>query len=118
MANDVKIKINADLNTSDAEAELRQRSSQFNKLGQSIAKANQLKFNPIAKATWNDFDRIEAAFEKIKRKTPKLAEELQRTGQADAMLVDVNWDRLTGYSARAREALRQDRKSTRLNSSH
>src|SRR3546814_12827821 len=92
MANDVKIKINADLNTSDADAELRQLSSQFNKLGQSIAKANQLKFNPIAKATWNDFDRIEAAFEKIKRTTPKLAEELQRTGRTEERRVGKECD--------------------------
>ena len=63
----VEIPVEAKLSAADLDAELKQLTQKINALGQSIAQANKVKFNPIGKATLDDLKRVQAEFEKMKR---------------------------------------------------
>lgn len=76
----VEIPVEAKLNAADLDAELKQLTQKINTLGQSIAQANKVKFNPIGKATLDDLKRVQTEFEKMKR-TSQLGTDINRTGQ-------------------------------------
>jgi hypothetical protein len=99
----VEIPVEAKLNAGDIDAELKQLTQKINALGQSIASANKVKFNPIGKATLDDLKRINAEFEKIKR--GQLGADINRTGQGGKSFVDLDWSTLATNSV-AREARR------------
>lgn len=102
----IQIPVEASFDTQAVDAELEGLVKKFNKVGQALAKANQLKFNPLdAKATWATFDKMGAELEKLTSKSKKLRDEIARTGQSHLMAHEIDFDRLTGYSSRARSAL-------------
>jgi hypothetical protein len=100
----VEIPVEAKLNSGDIDAELKQLTQRINTLGQSIAKANQVKFNPITKASLDDVKRMNAEFEKLKR-TSQLGADLNRTGQGNKSFLDLDWNSIASNSV-AREARR------------
>ena len=100
----VEIPVEAKLNAGDIDAELKQLTQKINALGQSIAKANQVKFNPIIKASLDDVKRMNDQFEKLKR-TSQLGQDLNRTGQGGKSFVDLDWNSVATNSV-AREARR------------
>jgi flagellum-specific peptidoglycan hydrolase FlgJ len=100
----VEIPVEAKLNAGDIDAELKQLTQKINALGASIAKANQVKFNPIGKATLDDLKRVQAEFEKLKR-TSQLGADINRTGQGGKSFFDLDWNSLASNSI-AREARR------------
>lgn len=100
----VEIPVEAKLNAGDIEGELKQLTAKINALGASIAKANQVKFNPITKASLDDVKRMNAEFEKLKR-TSQLAQDLNRTGQSNKSFLDIDWSSIS-TNAVAREARR------------
>lgn len=100
----VEIPVEAKLNAGDIDAELKQLTQKINALGQSIAKANQVKFNPITKASLDDIKRMNDQFEKLKR-TSQLGQDLNRTGQGGKSFLDLDWNSIAANSI-AREARR------------
>ena len=100
----VEIPVEAKLNAGDIDAELKQLTQKINALGQSIAQANKVKFNPIGKATLDDLKRVQAEFEKMKR-TSQLGADINRTGQGGKSFFDLDWASLSSNPI-AREARR------------
>lgn len=100
----VEIPVEAKLNAGDIDAELKQLTQKINALGQSIAKANQVKFNPITKASLDDIKRMNAEFERLKI-TSKLGQDLSRTGQGSKSFLDLDWNSIASNSI-TREARR------------
>lgn len=100
----VEIPVEAKLNAADLDAELKQLTQKINTLGQSIAQANKVKFNPIGKATLDDLKRVQAEFEKMKR-TSQLGADINRTGQGGKSFFDLDWASLSSNPI-AREARR------------
>ncbi|MBN6729292.1 hypothetical protein [Burkholderia multivorans] len=101
----VQIPVEAKLDTGDLDAELARLTQKINALGQSIAQANKVKFNPIDRATLDDLKRINAQFEAIKRASPNFAQRVAASGQANTPFVDLDWGRMI-QSVVAREAQR------------
>ncbi|MCO1381809.1 hypothetical protein L0Y87_05900 [Burkholderia multivorans] len=101
----VQIPVEAKLDTGDLDAELARLTQKINALGQSIAQANKIKFNPIDRATLDDLKRINAQFEAIKRASPNFAQRVAASGQANTPFVDLDWGRMI-QSTVAREAQR------------
>jgi hypothetical protein len=100
----VEIPVEAKLNAGDIDAELKQLTQKINALGQAIAKANQVKFNPISKASLDDVKRMNDQFERLKR-TSQLGQDLNRTGQGSKSFVDLDWNAVATNSI-TREARR------------
>jgi len=100
----VEIPVEAKLNASDLDAELKQLTQKINALGASIAQANKVKFNPIGKATLDDLKRVQAEFEKIKR-TSSLGSDINRTGQGGKSFFDLDWNSIASNGV-TREARR------------
>ncbi|MDN3365887.1 hypothetical protein QQO24_01710 [Ralstonia pseudosolanacearum] len=90
MSGDVKINIGAQLDTGDVDAQVAKLADRLNRLGQSVATANRVKFHPVDRATLDDLRKVQAAFESIKRLSPNLAADLRRMGQGSAHLADVD----------------------------
>ncbi|KWA45799.1 hypothetical protein WL27_05315 [Burkholderia multivorans] len=101
----VQIPVEAKLDTGDLDAELARLTQKINALGQSIAQANKIKFNPIDRATLDDLKRINAQFDAIKRASPNFAQRVAASGQANTPFVDLDWSRMI-QSTVAREAQR------------
>ncbi|WP_407122182.1 hypothetical protein [Bradyrhizobium sp. STM 3561] len=90
MSNDVKINIDAQIDTGDVDAQIAKVTERLNRLGQSVAAANRVKFHPIDRATLDDIRKVQAAFESIKRLSPNLAADLKRMGQGSTHFADVD----------------------------
>lgn len=101
----VFIPVEAKLDSGDLDAELSKLTQKINALGQSIAQANKVKFNPIDRATLDDLKRITAQFEAIKRASPSFGQRVAASGQASTPFVDLDWGRMI-QSTVAREAQR------------
>lgn len=100
----VEIPVEAKLNAGDIDAELKELTQKINALGQSIANANKIKFNPITKASMDDLKRVQDAFEKLKR-TSQLGVDINRTGQGGKSFFDLDWSTIASNNI-AREARR------------
>lgn len=90
----VEIKIGAQLDQSDIDKALAQLTGQLNKLGQSVAQQNRVKFNPIDKATLTDLQKITAQFESLKKISAGFSQRLKATGQGGAGFFDIDWARM------------------------
>ncbi|SEI80482.1 transglycosylase SLT domain-containing protein [Paraburkholderia diazotrophica] len=90
----VKIPVEATLDSTQTERALQQLTDQINKMGESIARANRVQFNPISKTSLEDLKRVNAQFEELKRGVPSLAKEIQASGQAGAGFFDLDWSRM------------------------
>ena len=104
MSRGVQVPVNAKLNDGDLDSQLKQLTQKINALGQSIAQANKVKFNPITKASLDDLKRMQDQFEKLKRMTP-LGADISRTGQGSKSFFDIDWNAISSNSV-AREARR------------
>lgn len=103
--NGVKINVGAQLDAADIDKQIDKLAERMNKLGAAVASANKVRFNPVSKAALEDLQRVQAAFESIKRLSPNLAADLRRTGQGSAHFADLDLLRLSNIpsvaSARA-----------------
>lgn len=101
----IQIPVEAKLKSGDIDAELNQLKQKINSLGQAIAQANKIKFNPVSKVTLDDLKRITAQFEALKRASPNFANDIRSTGQGKKSFFDLDWDLMVS-SRVAREARR------------
>lgn len=90
----IKIPVEATFNQGDLTQQLQQFQQSFNKLGQTIAQANKIKFDPISKASIDDVKKLEASFQSLLRVNGDLRGRLKNTGQAGASFFGLDWSKL------------------------
>lgn len=90
----IKIPVNAELDAGDVNQQLVQFQQRINALGQQIAQANKIQFNPVSKVAVEDLKRVTQQFEALKRVSGDLNKRLKATGQKDAGFTDVDWSKL------------------------
>nr|CUV26863.1 protein of unknown function [Ralstonia solanacearum] len=96
---DVKIHVGAEIDSADIDKQIAKLTQQINRLGASVAQANKVKFNPVDRATLADLQKVQAAFESLKRLSPNLAADLRRTGQGNSHFADLDLLRLSNIPA-------------------
>lgn len=90
----IKIPVSADFDPSQIEQQLQQFRQQLNSLGQQIAQANKVQFNPIGKTTIEDMRRVVQQFEALKRVSGDLNKRINATGQKGAGFLDLDWSKM------------------------
>lgn len=90
----IKIPVSADFDSSQIEAQLQQFRQQLNSLGQQIAQANKVQFNPIGRTTVDDLRKVTAQFEALKRVSGDLNKRINATGQKGAGFFDLDWGKM------------------------
>lgn len=90
----IRIPISADFDPSQVEQQLQQFRQQLNALGQQIAQANKVQFNPIGKTTVEDMRRVIQQFEALKRVSGDLNKRINATGQGGSGFFDLDWSRM------------------------
>lgn len=100
----IKIPVSADFDASAVQQQLQQFQQQMNALGQQIAQANKVQFNPISKATVEDMRKVVAQFEALRRVSGDLNKRMNATGQTGKGFTDIDWGKLyPDQNARARQ---------------
>lgn len=100
----IKIPVEAQINAGEISQATDKFIQQFNRLGEAVAQANKIKFEPIDKATLDDMRRMQAQFEALQKISGALSRRMKDTGQAGASFFEVDWGRMySDPNARARE---------------
>ena len=100
----IKIPIQAAFDQGDVNQVLAGFQQQINRLGQAIAQANKVKFNPIDRTTVDDIRRVTAGFENLRRVSGDLNRRIRATGQERSGFTDLDWSRLyPDANSRARQ---------------
>lgn len=100
----IKIPVEAAFDAGKVEQQLQQFRQQINALGQQIAQANKVQFNPIGKSTLDDMRRVQQQFEALRRVSGDLNKRLKGTGQSGAGFLDIDWNKLyPDQASRARQ---------------
>lgn len=94
MSNGIKIPIQATLDDATIAASASALSDKLNRVAQTVAQANKVRFNPIDKATVEDLKKIEAKFVELTRISGGLRQRMQATGQGGSAFADLDWSRL------------------------
>lgn len=104
MSGKISIPVEARVDTGDLAQTTAKFVQQFNKLGDAVAQANKVKFNPIDRATIDDLRRVQAQFDSLRKISGALNQRLKATGQGGAGFFDVDWGRMySDPNAKARE---------------
>lgn len=90
----IKIPVSADLNGADVEKTISKLNEQMNRLGQTVASVNRVKFNPVGSGSLDDLKKIEAKFQELIRISGGLRDRIKATGQAGAAFGSLDWSRL------------------------
>lgn len=90
----IKIPVSADFDPGQIEQQLKQFQQQLNSLGEQIAKANKVKFQPVTKTTVDDMQKVVKQFEALKRISGDLNKRINATGQQGAGFFDLNWSKM------------------------
>lgn len=90
----IKIPISAAFDKGNVDQVLQDFQRQLNALGQQIAKANKVKFNPVDRTTLDDLRKVNASFENLRRVSSDLNRRMKATGQQGAGFLDLDWARM------------------------
>jgi flagellum-specific peptidoglycan hydrolase FlgJ len=90
----VSIPIQAQFDSGELDKALATLTGQINKLGDVVAGANKVKFNPIDKAALADIDRVKAQFESLNKISADFKKRLKGTGQEKADFFDIDWSKM------------------------
>ncbi|CAB5280128.1 flagellar rod assembly protein/muramidase FlgJ [Burkholderia multivorans] len=101
----VQIKVDAQLDAAQLDAQLTAIQAKLAGLQQSIAAANRVKFEPIGRQTAQDVEKMAKRFEELKRTVPNFAQALNRSGQSGADFLNIDWAKAFP-NAITREAMR------------
>lgn len=100
----IKIPVQADFDPSKIEQQLAQFQQRLNALGQQIAQANKVKFNPVGKTTLQDLQKVTQQFNTLLRVSGDLSKRVNATGQKGAGFFDLDWSKLyPDQGSRARQ---------------
>lgn len=87
MTNKIGIEVDGQIDTSAIESGL-------NSLGQKIAAANRVQFQPFNRTTVADVERVVRSFEQLRKINGDLNKRMKATGQGNAGLLEVDWAKL------------------------
>lgn len=90
----VKIPVSASFDQSSIDSQLQQFSQKLNALGQQIAEANKVQFEPVSKTSLDELKRITAQFEALKRVSGDLNRRINATGQKGAGFLELDWSQM------------------------
>lgn len=90
----IKIPIEAAFNKGNVDQVLQDFQRQLNKLGQQVAQANKVKFNPVERTTVDDLRKVTASFENLRRVSGDLNRRMRATGQQGSGFLDLDWSKL------------------------
>lgn len=90
----IKIPVGVAFDKGSEDRAIQEFTAQFNKLGESIARASKQKFAPIDRASLEDLRRLTSGFESLKKVSSDFNKRLRATGQDRASFLDVDWDKL------------------------
>lgn len=94
MANNIKIGVEADLNTDAMQAELQSVRRAFNALAADAAKLGKQRIEPISKASVEDARRMNAQFSEMLRLSSGLRRNLESAGQGGKPWHGVDWSKV------------------------
>lgn len=104
----VQIPVEAKLEAADIDKVVQKLTEQMNRLGNAVAQANKIKFNPIDNATVDDIRRVTQQFDSLRKISGDLNKRLKATGQESKGFFDLDWKRLyADPSVRARVMRKQ-----------
>lgn len=87
MTNKISIGVDAQFDSSRVEQKI-------NAMGQKIAQANKVQYNPVSIKTAGELDKILKQFDQLRRVQGDLNKRMKSTGQAGSSLIDVDWEKL------------------------
>lgn len=90
----IKIPVSADFDGADVEKQIAKLNEQINKLGQSVAAANRMKFSPVSQGAVAELKQVEERFRELTKISGALRERMKATGQGGAGFGDLDWSRL------------------------
>lgn len=90
----IKIPVQADFDKGNTDKQLAQFRQQLNAMGEQIAQANKVKFEPVDKTTIDDLQRVTKQFEALKRVSGDLRRRMKATGQEGSGLFDLDFEKL------------------------
>ncbi len=94
MANNIKIGVEADLNSDAMQAELQSVRRAFNALAADAAKLGKQRIEPISKASVEDARRMNAQFAEMLRLSAGLRRNLESAGQGGKPWHGVDWSKV------------------------
>lgn len=99
----IKIPVEASMDRGNTDAVLQAFQQSINKVGASVAQANKVKYEPIAKGTLDDLKKVTAAFDNLRKINGDLNKRIKATGQSGASFGELDWDKLySNPNSRAR----------------
>lgn len=90
----VEIKVKALFERGSSDAAVGEYLKEFNKLGDAVAHANKVKFNPVDKAAKDDIARMQAAFNSFVKLQSEFRRRMKATGQGGSGMLDLDWGRM------------------------
>ena len=101
---DVKLNVDANVNTSDLDAQIAAISSKFNAMAAAIAKANNLKFSPVTNATLSDVQKLTRNYTEMLKLQASLRERMKATSQGGSTFENLDFNRMYTDPAQAHRA--------------
>lgn len=89
----IKIPVEAKLDSGDTDQQLQHWLSQFNALGEAIAKANKVKFQPVDKASIEQVKQLHANYASLLKVSGELRKRLIATGQGSTDFLNIDWSK-------------------------
>jgi soluble lytic murein transglycosylase-like protein len=103
----IKIPVEAKLEGGDTEQQLAHFLQMFNAMGEAVAKANKLKFQPLDKASLDMVQKLQANFSSLLKVQAEFRKRLVATGQGNSDFFGVDWSKThPDESARSRAMLK------------
>ena len=90
----LKIPISAEFDSAGTEKSLQELVKRVNQLGQAVAQANRLKFNPVDKASLGDLNKLNEQYQQMLKKWPALSQRVQATNQQGLHFAQVELGRM------------------------
>jgi hypothetical protein len=90
----IKIPVSADFDGSDTDKAIAKLNEQMNRLAQTVASANKVKFNPVPQGTLAELKQIEDRFKELTKVSGALRDRIKATGQSGTAFGALDWNRL------------------------
>ena len=106
----IKIPVQADFDSKGVEQQLDAFRQKLNALGNQIAQANKVQFNPVSKTSVQDLQKVTQQFDQLKKISGELNKRVNATGQKGVGFLDLDWAQMyPDAGARARQMAKTER---------
>lgn len=105
MADNLKIPVTAEFDNRGTQQAVQQVTNTLNTIGQTIAKANKLQYEPVKKGALEDLKKIQQQFEALQKVSGGLRQRLTATGQNGKAFSDIDWEKVYPDPSRRARAI-------------